>query len=256
MVRLLLIALGLSTLSTGCLVPYRYPDAPYAASAPPPVAAGERAPAGRPTAAPAPRPPGPGPTSGPGGGYRAASGDRQDGGRGVQESAQPGDYERYWPRFMVTVEGSRAIEHDGHLWGLGFYALPEGAPFGLYLNTRFTPRAGGDPDFTDVFAFNAFGHQVVDEEVEAFVINVGAIQPLNESVNLFAGLGFATSAIEVELRDPMGTFGNNGRYFQRRNEHDELNVNLGALISVEPVAVTVQWDTALEVFTFGVGVVF
>ena len=120
----------------------------------------------------------------------------------------------------------------------------------------FTTHSSGDPDFTDVFGFNAFGHQVVDEELEAYVLNFGVLRPLNESVNVFAGVGYSETAVEAELRDPAGIFAGGGTYFQRRVEDEEFNVNLGALVTVDPVAVSVQWDTAFEVFSFGLGFTF
>lgn len=170
-----------------------------------------------------------------------------------------GDYGPRFARFAFTVEGSLEVEDevdDANLFGLGFYVVPEESPVGVYLNTRFTASADGDPDLTDAFAYNAFGHPVVDEELEAFVINVGAVAPLSEQFAAFIGLGFAATAIESELRDPAGILGDGGQYFQRRDEDEELNVNVGALLMLEPVAVTAQWDSALEVFSFGLGFMF
>ena len=186
-----------------------------------------------------------------------ASGDSSGDYSGTGAAGQSGDYGRRPVRFALTVEGSDRVDdprdESARLFGLGFYVVPEEAPLGVYLNTRFTLRSSGDPDFTDVFAFNAFGHDVVDEELEAFVINVGVVRALSDSVALFAGLGFAATAIEAELRDPAGVFGNGGRYFQRRREDEDLNVNIGALVTLHPLALSVQWDTALEVLSLGVG---
>jgi len=167
-----------------------------------------------------------------------------------------GDYSGPRRRVVFTIEGSEKIDRADNLWGFGLYYIPSEDPFGMYLNTRFTLRSTGGPDFTDVFSFNAFGHEVVDEELEAFLINIGGVRPVNERLSLFAGLGYVSTAIEAELRDPAGVFGDGGRYYQRRNERDRLNVNLGALLHFDRLALSAQWDTALEVFSFGAGVSF
>ncbi len=224
-------------LAPGCItIQYR---APAAAPCPPPADAASAAQAG---------------------GAASPSGDYSASPSGDYSADVGGDYGRRPVRFALTVEGSDRVDdprdESARLFGLGFYVIPEEAPLGVYLNTRFTLRSSGDPDFTDVFAFNAFGHDVVDEELEAFVINVGVVRALSESVALFAGLGFAATAIEAELRDPAGVFGNGGRYYQRRREDEDLNVNIGALVTLHPLALSVQWDTALEVLSLGVGFSF
>jgi hypothetical protein len=250
---------ALLALAAGCVVPYRYPE-----RYPPPLE--RQADAAAPEARPA---------TGPGASRRAADGrppavttappvppaTRQplrDDGRGA--ALEAGDYRRPMPFFHLLFEGSQEVEEEGadgaHAFGLGLYVIPLETPFGAYVNGRWTGGGDGNPDYTDVFAFNAFGHPIVDEDLTAFVLNFGVVKPLNESVSVFLGLGYANTQLEAEFRDPLGTIGDNGRYFQRHAEDEELNVNLGALVVVHPVAVTVQWDTALEVFTFGAGVRF
>lgn len=241
----------LLALATGCVVPYRYPERypptldRTAEAAPPESRA----------------------TAGPGASRRAVDGrpaavttaplPRTD---GRNPGLEAGDYRRPMPFFHLLVEGSQKIDEDGadgaNAFGLGLYVIPLETPFGAYVNGRWTGGGDGNPDYTDVFAFNAFGHPIVDEDLTAFILNFGVVRPLNESVSLFLGLGYANTQLEAEFRDPMGTIGDNGRYFQRHGEDEELNVNLGALVVVHPVAVSVQWDTALEVFTFGAGVRF
>ncbi len=227
---------ALATLATGCIVvPYPvYTDRPAPAPA-------EGAPSGTPNGAG---------TSDP----AATLGDAP-----TSADLEGGDYGQRFARFAFTVEGSLEVEDevdDASLFGLGFYVIPETSPVGIYLNTRFTASADGDPDLTDAFDYNAFGHPVVDEDLEAFVVNIGAVAPVNAWLNGFVGLGFAATAIESELRDPSGILGDDGQYFQRRDEDEELNVNVGALLTFDPLAVSAQWDSALEVFTFGLGFAF
>ncbi|MEZ6017837.1 MAG: hypothetical protein R3F49_22220 [Planctomycetota bacterium] len=165
-------------------------------------------------------------------------------------------YDWRMARFAITLEGSRAIRGGARLWGAGVYAIPSRAPVGVYVNARLSNNIDEDPDLTGIFAFNAQGHDITAEGTEAFVVNVGAVRALNDSVNLFAGVGYASTDTYAQLHDPNGVFLGGANYYQRRKEDTELNLNFGALILVQPVAVTVQWDTALEVFTFGLGVSF
>jgi len=168
-----------------------------------------------------------------------------------------GDYGSRTTRIVFTVDASLEVDDQESLYGFGIYVVPTKSPVGFYLNTHFTARSYGYPDFTALFATNAFGHEVVDEELHAFVFNFGLVKPLfSDVVNLFAGIGFAASETEVELRDPAGIFGDDGTYYQRIDEDEDLNFNFGALILLDALALNVQWDTAFEVFSFGVGFAF
>jgi hypothetical protein len=168
-----------------------------------------------------------------------------------------GDYDSQLPRFAFTIDGSLEVDDKESLYGFGLFVIPAESPVGFYMNTRFTAHSYGYPDFTDLFATNAFGHEVVDEELHAFVFNFGLVAPVvSDVVNLFAGIGFAATETELELRDPAGVFGDNGQYYQRIDEDEDFNFNVGALILLDALALNAQWDTALEVFSFGVGFAF
>jgi hypothetical protein len=161
------------------------------------------------------------------------------------------------PRFVFTGEASLEVEDQEALYGFGFYVVPPELPFGFYTNTRFTAHSYGYPDFTGLFATNAFGHEVVDEELQAFVFNFGLVKPLlGDTLNLFAGIGYAASETELELRDPSGVLGDQGQYYQRTDDDDDVNFNAGLLLVVDWLAVNAQWDSAFDVVSFGVGFAF
>lgn len=165
-----------------------------------------------------------------------------------------GDYSSELPRFAFTLEVSEEIEDSEPMYGFGCYIVPGDWPIGFYTNLRFTAHSGGYPDLTDAFPFNAFGDEVVDSELHAFLVNFGIVAPVVDGLDLFAGLGLAASETEVELRDPSGVLGDDGRYYQRIDEDEDLNFNVGALVTLGVLALDVQWDSAFEAFSFGVGI--
>lgn len=263
--RTALVALTLAGLAPGCVIVERhyYP-------VPGPAPAGAPDASGAPTAtgtASAPQASGeatvPPADAGPAAQYQAAQQQAAQYPSAVTAQAGPphltgpsGAYDSQMPRFAFTVDGSLEVDDQENLWGFGLYVIPAESPLGFYLNTRFTAHSYGYPDFTYLFSYNAFDHQVVDEELHAFVFNLGAVAPVNEVLNLFAGIGWAFSETEVQLYDPARIYGDNGTYYQRINEDDEFNFNVGVLLTLDALALNAQYDTAFEVFSFGVGFAF
>lgn len=139
--------------------------------------------------------------------------------------------------------------------GGGIYALKDEG-VGVYGN--ILTSGGGKKPMYESLNVSSFGDPVTARYKNPFVFNVGVTKKFGTNAAGFLGAGYASVRGEAQKFDPMYILASNGTYYVKDPAQDKsgVNVNVGLLLSINKLAVTVGYNSFLSTTSVGIGMKF